>query len=60
MTEKNLSKSFDELIKTSTKPVLTDFYADWRGPCKMVSPYNKKNCKRLKIHLLSRWIFLAM
>ena len=29
--------NFEE-IKNSSKTVLIDFYADWCGPCKMVSP----------------------
>ncbi len=30
--------NFEEIVVKSEKTVLLDFYANWCGPCKMVSP----------------------
>ena len=38
MSVLSINKNNFELVEKSEKKVLVDFYADWCGPCRMVSP----------------------
>ncbi|HEX5429721.1 MAG TPA: thioredoxin [Patescibacteria group bacterium] len=43
--------NFKAEVLTSEKPFLVDFWAEWCGPCRMVSPAVTQLAEELKDHL---------
>ncbi len=54
MSVLNINKNNYDLIKNSEKKVLLDFYADWCGPCRMVSPIVEEIAKEREDILVAK------
>ncbi len=46
------SENYEKEILKSEKPVLIDFYANWCGPCKMMSPIVDEIAEELKENVI--------
>lgn len=44
------SNEFDEVVLKSKETVLVDFYADWCGPCQMLSPVMEEIGKSYNVY----------
>ncbi|MFO7878957.1 MAG: thioredoxin [Bacteroidales bacterium] len=42
MVQEITSSNFDELVMKSDKPVVIDLWAEWCGPCRMLTPIMKE------------------
>ena len=54
MSALNVTMNNFEQIKNSDKPVLLDFYADWCGPCRMVSPLVEQIAEENPLYLVGK------
>lgn len=54
MSVLHINKDNFDSVKTSEKLVLLDFYADWCGPCRMISPIVEEIAKENPQYLIGK------
>ena len=54
----NYEKNQSEWVYEGTKPCIVDFYADWCGPCKKVSPILKELAAAFGIQSIPTLLFI--
>ncbi len=53
MSKQITGDEFKKEVLTSNEVVLVDFYADWCGPCKMLSPIMEEVSKDYKVYKIN-------
>ncbi|MBU4421423.1 thioredoxin [Patescibacteria group bacterium] len=51
MSKELTTKNFKREVLEATRPVFVDFYAEWCGPCKMMSPIIDEIAEEMKKEL---------
>ena len=54
MSVLHINKNNFDLVINSEKPVLLDFYAEWCGPCRMVSPLLEQIAEEYPQYLVAK------